>query len=222
MKALTPEISLESPQPSARYFCLTTLIYNLIFSISAVHPTDLPRPDHSGNQGTPPTRPTIPSQPDSRLREPARPFQVGQNPYDIGRQDLDPIPNPNPFAPSPLFGGVQPGGGMYVGPGHPMFAGHGGGRGQTGPWGGDGYLPPLGAPPGARFDPVGPFGRGNFPGAGRGRGGPPAVFGGDPDNDEFLPPGPGGPGAFGGNQSPFVSRPVVRHPYLQNLLILLL
>ena len=100
---------------------------------------------------------------------------------------------------------------MYVGPDHPMFAGRGGGRGQAGPWGGDGYLPPLGAPPGARFDPVGPFGRGGFPGggfpgAGRGRGRPPGAFGGDPDNDEFFPPGPGAPGAFGGNHSPFVSR----------------
>ncbi len=103
---------------------------------------------------------------------------------------------------------MQPGGGMYVGPNHPMFAGRGGGsgRGQAGPWGGDGYLPSLGAPPGARFDPVGPFGRGGFPGTGRGRGGPPGPFGGDPDNDEFFPPGPGAPGAFGGNYSPFVSR----------------
>jgi proteasome inhibitor subunit 1 (PI31) len=97
---------------------------------------------------------------------------------------------------------------MYVGPGHPMFAGRDSGRrrDQAGPWGGDGYLPSLGAPPGARFDPVGPFGRGGFPGTGRGRGGPPGAFGGDPDNDEFFPPGLEGPGAFGGNHSPFVSR----------------
>lgn len=90
---------------------------------------------------------------------------------------------------------------MYVGPDHPMFAGRGGGRGQTVPWGGDGFLPH-----GARFDPIGPFGPGGVAGVGRGRGGPPAAFGGDPDNDEFLPPGPRGPGAFGGNHSPFVSR----------------
>jgi len=101
---------------------------------------------------------------------------------------------------------------MYVGPDHPMFAGRGGGgrRDQAGPWAGDGYLPPLGAPPGARFDPVGPFGRGGFPGVGRGRGGPPGAFGGDPDNDEFPPPGLGGPGAFGGNHKPFVSRACIR------------
>jgi len=91
---------------------------------------------------------------------------------------------------------------MYVGPDHPMFAGRGGGRGQATPWGGEAYLPP----PGARFDPVGPFGRGGFPGMGRGRGGPPpGAFGGEPDNDEFFPPGPRGPAAFGGNYPPFVS-----------------
>jgi hypothetical protein len=54
-------------------------------------------------------------------------------------------------------------------------------------------LPPMGAPPGARFDPVGPAfpnrpPRGAFPpGGGNLR---------DPDNDEFMPPGMGnfGPG----------------------------
>ncbi|KAK0453907.1 PI31 proteasome regulator N-terminal-domain-containing protein [Armillaria borealis] len=37
---------------------------------------------------------------------------------------------------------------------------------QRGPWGGDGFLPPMGAPPGARFDPVGPGAA--IPGRGRG------------------------------------------------------
>jgi hypothetical protein len=80
---------------------------------------------------------------------------------------------------------------MLVGPNHPIF----GQRGQgafppnRGPWGGDGFLPPMGAPAGARFDPVGP---GPFPGGpGLGpRGGMPG--GGNlrgPDNDEFMPPG---------------------------------
>ncbi|KAH9045183.1 PI31 proteasome regulator N-terminal-domain-containing protein [Lactarius pseudohatsudake] len=62
---------------------------------------------------------------------------------------------------------------------------------NRGPWGGDGYLPPMGAPPGARFDPVGP-GLGPFPGrTGFGpRGGQPGGGNvGDPDNDEFMPPG---------------------------------
>jgi proteasome inhibitor subunit 1 (PI31) len=79
---------------------------------------------------------------------------------------------------------------MFVGPGHPIF-GHGvrGPSSDRGPWGGDGFLPPLGAPPGARFDPVGPgpvrgpFGgnnNGGLPGRGNLR---------DPDNDDFMPPG---------------------------------
>jgi proteasome inhibitor subunit 1 (PI31) len=101
---------------------------------------------------------------------------------------------------------------MYVGPNHPIFGPRGGPSGAggvggipgtqpRGPWGGDGYLPPMGAPPGARFDPVGPFGGigggiGRLPGPGgrgRGTGGP---FSGEPDNDEFLPPRSGGPGNF--------------------------
>ena len=64
-----------------------------------------------------------------------------------------------------------------------------GGNGR-GPWGGDGFLPPMGAPPGARFDPVGPgmgpLG-GTFPG--RGRGVPGRGNTNDPDPDEFMPPG---------------------------------
>lgn len=59
--------------------------------------------------------------------------------------------------------------------------------GPRGPWGGDGFLPPMGAPPGARFDPVGP-GLGPFPPGGGGRA--PRRMG-DPDNDEFMPPGMG-------------------------------
>ena len=127
------------------------------------------------------------------------------NPLSIGRQDLDPLPaHPNPFGPSPLFGGPSRGDGMFVGPGHPIFSdrftpGRGGGIGghghHEGPWGGDGFLPPMGAPPGARFDPVGPFGSPS--GQGPGRGGPFGGAGGaggplrrhDPDNDEFMPPG---------------------------------
>ena len=124
-----------------------------------------------------------------------------ENPLSIGRSDLDPFPgmNPsNPFAPPPLFP-PQGGDGMFVGPEHPIFSGRvpgglGGRAGQEGRWGGDGFLPPMSAPPGARFDPVGP---GPFPdgigwmgGRGRGNRGPPG--GGNvrgPDNDEFMPPG---------------------------------
>lgn len=109
-----------------------------------------------------------------------------RNPLEIGRSDLDPFPT-NPFAPPSLFprGG---GDGMFVGPNHPIFGDRGGNDPRRGPWGGDGFLPPLGAPPGARFDPVGPAfpsrgPRGSFPQ------GPPASGNlRDPDNDEFLPP----------------------------------
>ncbi|KAI0033771.1 PI31 proteasome regulator N-terminal-domain-containing protein [Vararia minispora EC-137] len=111
------------------------------------------------------------------------------NPLEIGRRDRDPLGIASPFAPPPLFPGSG-GDGMYVGPNHPIFGGRGGGvpAPGRGPWGGDGYLPPLGAPPGARFDPIGPSPP--FPGHGGGiprlpgRGN---IFG--PDNDEFLPPG---------------------------------
>jgi hypothetical protein len=86
----------------------------------------------------------------------------------------------------------------------PRSGGFGGVGGERrGPWGGDGFLPPMGAPLGARFDPVGPFGPGgpeNSPGLGHRLGGNnsngarnfgPAGGGGaaGPDNDEFMPPG---------------------------------
>ncbi|KAG7449373.1 uncharacterized protein BT62DRAFT_992393 [Guyanagaster necrorhizus] len=109
-----------------------------------------------------------------------------RNPLEIGRRDLDPFPV-NPFSPPSLFSGGDDDG-MFVGPNHPIL-GVGGRseRGQRGPWGGDGFLPPMGAPPGARFDPVGP-GIGPFPGrAGRGLPGRGNMWG--PDNDEFPPPG---------------------------------
>ncbi|KAF8528805.1 PI31 proteasome regulator N-terminal-domain-containing protein [Hysterangium stoloniferum] len=144
--------------------------------------------------------------PQARPVSPARPEyppfgdQPGQQPYhnplSIGRRDLDPIPVHPSFAPPPLFGGPSGGDGMIVGPDHPIFRDRfaaGRGTGRQGPWGGDGFLPPMGAPPGARFDPIAPSGA-PF-GQGRGRGGP---FGGipragprsgDPDNDEFMPPG---------------------------------
>lgn len=112
------------------------------------------------------------------------------NPLEIGRRDLDPlgIDPLGGFGPLPLFPGSG-GDGMFVGPNHPIFGQRGRGAfpPNRGPWGGDGYLPPMGAPTGARFDPVGPFpGR---PGFGP-RGGQPG--GGNlrsPDNDEFMPPG---------------------------------
>jgi len=119
------------------------------------------------------------------------------SPAEIGRSDLDPFPNP--LRPQSLFP-QNSGDGMYVGPNHPVFGGaFGDRRGSrdppTGPWGGDGFLPPIGAPPGARFDPVGPFGRRGGPlgggspfGGGMGRG---SGFGrGMPDPD--MEPRPDG------------------------------
>ncbi|KAG8860931.1 hypothetical protein FRB91_000127 [Serendipita sp. 411] len=133
-----------------------------------------------------------------------RPFNLPErqdNPLEIGRSDLDPFPNP--FAGKSPIQPLNPGGGMYVGPGHPMFGGHpaqpggvGGSRGRGG------VLPPLGAPPGARFDPIVPFGAGGIGGF-PGRGGPPrgGPFTGEPDNDEFLPPRFGGGQGRGGGPS---------------------
>ena len=104
-----------------------------------------------------------------------------RNPLEIGRRDLEPFPT-NPFAPPSMFP-PHSGDGMFVGPDHPIF-GSGVRRpfADSGPWGGDGFLPPLGAPPGARFDPVGPGPRfgGRLPGRRNMQ---------DPDNDDFIPPG---------------------------------
>ncbi|KAJ7228785.1 PI31 proteasome regulator N-terminal-domain-containing protein [Mycena pura] len=108
-----------------------------------------------------------------------------RNPLQVGRRDLDPFPEfpTNPFARPRLFPDTG-GDGMFVGPGHPIFgSGRGRPRRDQGPWGGDGFLPPMGAPPGARFDPVGPV----FPGGGFGR--RPGARSGEADNDEFMPPG---------------------------------
>ncbi|KAL5527638.1 hypothetical protein ACEPAG_6439 [Sanghuangporus baumii] len=145
-----------------------------------------------------PSRPIIPPE------VPRRPSDLEshippENPLQIGRSDLDPLPlqnQPNPFAPPPLFPANR-GDGMYVGPDHPIFGGAFGPRRDPGnplgggPWGGDGFLPPMGAPPGARFDPVfpGPLGPGGNRPRGLGGRGPRGQRGGDPDNDEFMPPG---------------------------------
>ncbi|KAI9594231.1 PI31 proteasome regulator N-terminal-domain-containing protein [Syncephalis fuscata] len=138
----------------------------------------------------------------------------------IGAADLDPL------AASPMVGGpgglrlpgtsdryYGSGGGMHVGPEHPIFRPGGDtlpdiDQGQ-GIFGGPQHLPRGSVPPGARFDPIVPFGpnpsgpprpgrggsRGGAPfGQGRGRGGPGrgggslGPFSGDPDNDELPPP----------------------------------
>ncbi|KAJ1786994.1 hypothetical protein LPJ59_005816 [Coemansia sp. RSA 2399] len=123
----------------------------------------------------------------------------------VGGDDLIPLGGPELSSGPGAMGRGGEAGGMLVGPDHPMF-----GQGmddydedypRPGPLGGPERLPRDAAPPGARFDPVTPFGpmpgrgRGGRGGRGRGRGagGP---FGGDPDNDMFMPPGGGG---FGGS-----------------------
>ncbi|OCH90695.1 hypothetical protein OBBRIDRAFT_754456 [Obba rivulosa] len=157
--------------------------------------TDVPPPAHPQ-----------PDQPPYPPQHATPPYPPMRNPLEIGRRDLDPIPR-NPFSPPSLFPD-HGGDGMFVGPDHPIFGP--GMRGQgpegRGPWGGDGYLPPIGAPPGARFDPPGPGmgplgpgfpgmrprGGGAFPGRGPlGRGMPGSGNMPDPDNDEFMPPGSG-------------------------------
>lgn len=139
-------------------------------------------PDTGGPLGVYPSQPP---------RQPAQ--APSRTPFDVGRADLDPmgLPLRNPLG-LPDIGGVggpldggDNGGGMYVGPNHPLFrerfgepnslfgdeedfnrggigglgegmrgGGNGGGVGRR--WGGDSWLPEGAAPPGARFDPIGP------------------------------------------------------------------
>ena len=177
------------------------IIQKLIPGLRKEGYTELPAEVTSATRAGPsqpqPARPQPVSPP--QAPEQANPLQVPpRNPLEIGRSDLSPFPR-NPFAPPSLFGENE-GDGMYVGPNHPIFGGMGGmgGRPSQGPWGGDGFLPPMGAPPGARFDPVGP-GLGPFPGGplpgrgpgarGRGRGMPGSGNVRDPDFDDFPPPG---------------------------------
>lgn len=94
----------------------------------------------------------------------------GRSPYNIGHDDLNP-PGLGPHDPlrgSFIGGGLpQPGGGsgMYPTFDDPLFQGQGRGQG--------GYDPQ--APPGARWDPLGPGGNPRFPGPG---GSPFGGFGG--------------------------------------------
>ncbi|KAJ3124868.1 hypothetical protein HK100_011082 [Physocladia obscura] len=122
-----------------------------------------------------------------------------------GDIDLDPFS----AAPGiiPPRGGLGGGGGLYVGPGHPVFGGGGGyggfGSGGGGIYGGPGgdLLPPGAVPPGARFDPIGPFGGrpsgGLSGGSGRGGWGVGNPFG-DGGFGGGVPSGRGGRGGRGG------------------------
>ncbi|KAH8917947.1 hypothetical protein BT69DRAFT_1286145 [Atractiella rhizophila] len=139
----------------------------------------------------PPGQPNPPQEPFMPPRPHVPPPIFGGQP---GRSDLEPLGGmggtTNPLR-LPGTGGPQPLGGMFVGP--EMFrpgAGFGRGGGNQ-PWGGDGFLPNV--PPGARFDPIVPPGAGPgfLPpmGRGRGRGAGGVNPAGEPDFDEFPPPG---------------------------------
>ncbi|KAG0172140.1 hypothetical protein DFQ30_011120 [Apophysomyces sp. BC1015] len=142
-------------------------------------PSQITPPEMPGPSGPSPVRPPIFDRPIAA----DDPFSGRSDPFSVGRADLDPL------AGSSRMPG---GGGMFVGPGHPMFGDRADDPDTI--FGGPEPLPRHSVPPGARFDPIGPFGR--VPGRGGsqnlrgrggfgGRGGP---FSGEPDNDEFLPP----------------------------------
>ncbi|KLO19841.1 hypothetical protein SCHPADRAFT_924146 [Schizopora paradoxa] len=110
----------------------------------------------------------------------------------IGATDL----NPNAMQSQTNSSNLSPyqGGGMIVGRDHPVF--QGGQQGQS-TWPGNGYLSPLAAPPGARFDPIVPFSGPSF-GVGPGRRPPGSQYSGNPDFDELPPPGSGRGGGGSG------------------------
>ncbi|RHZ47861.1 hypothetical protein Glove_566g16 [Diversispora epigaea] len=116
------------------------------------------------------------------------------NPLSVGRDDLDPLgANPIMGIPRfdiPPFGGPNRGGGMFMGPDHPIFDRRGHSRDNNDIYGGPRTLPRGAVPPGARFDPIGPFpSQSPLRGPrGRGRGGS-GYIGGEPDGDELPPPG---------------------------------
>ncbi|KAM3586920.1 hypothetical protein VKS41_001969 [Umbelopsis sp. WA50703] len=110
------------------------------------------------------------------------------NPFSVGGDDLNPLGHLR----GP--GRHNQGGGMFVGPDHPIFGGDQNQRDPSGGiFGGPQPLPRGSVPPGARFDPIGPFGnnpnrqpQGSFGPRGSGPG---RNFRGEPDNDELPPPG---------------------------------
>ncbi|KAI8098696.1 PI31 proteasome regulator N-terminal-domain-containing protein [Halteromyces radiatus] len=136
------------------------------------------------SQSPPPIRPPI-------FDTPTSPDEPYSGIPSVGDDDLNPLGAPVRI-PESLR---RPGGGMYVGPDHPIFSGrHHDDNDSADIFGGPQPLPRGSVPPGARFDPIGPFGanptrrgRGAFGrGRGQGRGG---QFPGEPDNDELPPPG---------------------------------
>ncbi|KAI8986392.1 PI31 proteasome regulator N-terminal-domain-containing protein [Pilobolus umbonatus] len=122
------------------------------------------------------TRPSQPPQPSTGQL----PHPRVDDPYRVGQSDLEPM------------GGLRMPGrdGMFLGPDHPIFGNRGGSLDDpSGLFGGPQPLPRGSVPPGARFDPIGPFGQ--LPARPRqpGRRDPRHPFSGEPDNDELMPPG---------------------------------
>ncbi|KAI5795615.1 PI31 proteasome regulator N-terminal-domain-containing protein [Geopyxis carbonaria] len=128
-------------------------------------PLRVPRP-YGGGFGGGPRAPPIPTggerppgfDDEYEVMQPARGgygAMPGRHPLSIGEDDLNPPGlGPNPPLRGPFFGeggiggmgGMGPMGGMHPGPDHPMFGGMGAG----------GVGPGARAPPGARYDPIGP------------------------------------------------------------------
>lgn len=167
--------------------------------------SSVPRAGGSESRPTPGTQPPPRSPFHGDEDDPSQPASFippFRNPLTIGDRDLDPLggsPLAMPprfggggFAPPPLFPGGDTGGGMIVGPNHPMFRDRFAHPSAQ-------NLPPGAVPPGARFDPIHPSDP-SFPGGMQGPrfnpdvGGPnpqpraPGHPSGDPDWDDLAPP----------------------------------
>ncbi|KAJ2348607.1 hypothetical protein IWW50_005109, partial [Coemansia erecta] len=156
-------------------------------------------PPHPRSRLAPSAQPLRPQQPPLSDGHPSpfdRPNLSGPrggdvNPLSVGRDDLDPLGGAMRGGP---LGGIDEGGGMFVGPNHPMFRQGGGSGLGSDPLRGPDTLPPGAVPPGARFDPITPLGpnppgglpRGGLPRGGGGAG----PFSGEPDPDNAQPPNP--------------------------------
>ncbi|KAI9294173.1 hypothetical protein K502DRAFT_305283 [Neoconidiobolus thromboides FSU 785] len=99
------------------------------------------------------------------------------NPFAYGDRDLNPLGGMGTAPGLPRFGG----GGMFLGPNHPIFSPDHPSAPRN-----PGSLPPHAIPPGARFDPITPLGPRVNPNSQREQR---PTFSGEPDNDELPPPG---------------------------------
>ncbi|KAI9300363.1 PI31 proteasome regulator N-terminal-domain-containing protein [Cunninghamella echinulata] len=150
--------------------------------------TTATQPSSAQPQSTQPSSTTSPPRPPIFDPSTSPDDPISRNPLSVGQDDLNPFGNSIRLPGSHFGSGGGGGGGMFVGPNHPMFNNRN--DDPSGLFGGPNPLPRGSVPPGARFDPIGPFGsnplRGGSGGRGRGRGG---RFSGEPDNDELPPPG---------------------------------